>query len=598
MEFRLFFPDNQVDPQQYSRGGNPRITRIRVPGDFQSKIGGVDWDFRTAPLLQKQAHPNGWLYTHRIDQIPDGFYQYKYFVEFEDGTTRWCGDPCTKYGGSTNQNGAFVVGGNNTQVIPIDTRLSLKDLIIYELMPDDFTAEFRGDKAPLEAISDKIEYLKSLGINAVEFMPLTAWPSDDFSWGYNPALFFSVEHRYTNSPATPLDKLFKLQTLINDLHASGIHVIMDGVFNHAEAKDTPGGGFPYYWLYENPTESPFVGNFAGTGYFEDLDYSNNCTEQFIRDVCTYWLDVFQFDGIRFDYVLGFYRKANVPVGISELITDLKDHMANSGRQNVSFTLEMLTDNRFEAIGKTNEIGASGCWFDPFLWEGFSIVESGNIQTSLVRRLNSGKDFDADKLPVTYGENHDHSTLTEHAGGRDNRWWRTQPIAIALFTCCGAVMIHNGQEFGDQYWLPEEGGGRIMPRPLRWAKSNDPIGNSLRQLYEKLARIRKAHPALRSSNFYPEPYDELQRHFNSQGYGVNVDQDVAIYHRWGSDEAGRLERFIIVLNFSDFAQGVDIPFSDNGDWEDLLNGGTVRIESYWLSGEALSSNWGRIYFKLS
>jgi pullulanase len=429
-------------------------------------------------------------------------------------------------------------------------------------------------------------------------MPLTAWTSDDFSWGYNPALFFSVEHRYTNSPATPLDKLFKLQTLINKLHASGIHVIIDGVFNHAEAKDAPGGGFPYYWLYENPTESPFVGNFAGTGYFEDLDYSNNCTEEFIRDVCMYWLDVFQFDGIRFDYVLGFYRKANVPVGISELITDLKHNMADSGRRNVSFTLEMLTDNRFEAIGKTNEIGAGGCWFDPFLWEGFGIVESGNIQTSLVRRLNSGYDFDTDKVPVTYGENHDHSTLTEHAGGRDNRWWRTQPLAIALFTCCGAPMVHNGQEFGEQYWLPEEGGGRVAPRPLRWTKSNDPIGNSLRQLYARLAQIRKAHPALRSSNFYPEPYDEQQEHFNLQGYGVNVDQDVAIYHRWASDEAGRLERFIIVLNCSDFSQRVDIPFSDNGDWEDILNGGTVRVESYWLKGEALSSNWGRIYFKLS
>ena len=113
-----------------------------------------------------------------------------------------------------------------------------------------------------------------LGVNAIEFMPWTAWPEDGFSWGYDPYAFFSVEHRFYNDPAQPLLKLFRLQRLISVLHDAGIHVIMDGVFNHAKAdppvQQTSGisrpadwcPGFGYYWMYQVPADSPYVGNFA------------------------------------------------------------------------------------------------------------------------------------------------------------------------------------------------------------------------------------------------------------------------------------------------------------------------------------------------
>jgi hypothetical protein len=53
-----------------------------------------------------------------------------------------------------------------------------------------------------------------------------------------------------------------------------------------------------------------------------------------------------------------------------------------------------------------------------------------------------------------------------AGGRE-RWFKTQPSAIALLTAPGTVMIHNGQEFGEDYFLPESGPDRVQSRPLRW-----------------------------------------------------------------------------------------------------------------------------------
>jgi 1,4-alpha-glucan branching enzyme len=258
VEFRLFLPDNTVDQTQYIRGGQPKIKEIRIRGDFQNQIGGRDWGFDSAPIMTKNPHAKGWLYTHKIEgDLPEGFYQYKYFVTFENDTTRWVTDPCTKYGGNgNNENAAFVIGGPTATVQPIPNRLPPKDLIIYELMIDDFTKEFRGAKAPIDAINDKLDYLQELGINAIEFMPWTAWPGEGFSWGYDPFLFFSVENRYIDDPVNPANKLYKLKTLINELHGRNIHVIMDGVFNHVKGGIDPNKGFPYLWLYRFPRTKP------------------------------------------------------------------------------------------------------------------------------------------------------------------------------------------------------------------------------------------------------------------------------------------------------------------------------------------------------
>ena len=117
--FKLFLPDNAVDPKQYSRGGTPKIEEIRVRGDFQNQLGGVDWELDSAPRLKREEHPNGWMWSCTLDgELSEGFYQYKYFVSFKNGTQRWVTDPCTKYGGSGgDENSAFVVGGNRVDVM-------------------------------------------------------------------------------------------------------------------------------------------------------------------------------------------------------------------------------------------------------------------------------------------------------------------------------------------------------------------------------------------------------------------------------------------------------------------------------------------------
>src|SRR5262249_18783607 len=154
-----------------------------------------------------------------------------------------------------------------------------------------------------------------------------------------------------------------------------------------------------------------------------------------------------------------------------------------------------------------------CWFDPLMWEMFEAASTNLVFPSLMRCLNAGIDFAPGKGPVIYLENHDHSTLANKTG-RD-RWWRTQPLAMALLTSPGAVLIHNGQEFAEDRFVPESGDNRTIPRPLDWRLSEDSIGKFLRDLYARLIRIRKDHPSLRTSNFYPAFYTEAETHFNAQ-----------------------------------------------------------------------------------
>jgi pullulanase len=129
-------------------------------------------------------------------------------------------------------------GNRIEHVAPNATPRALADLVIYELMIDDFTADYRGNRAPVDAVLDKLDHVLELGVNIIEFMPWTAWRDETFSWGYNPFLFFSVENRYIEDPSEPADRLFRLQRLVDTLHQRGVGLIMDGVFNHVDAGHT------------------------------------------------------------------------------------------------------------------------------------------------------------------------------------------------------------------------------------------------------------------------------------------------------------------------------------------------------------------------
>ena len=624
VEFKLFFPDRTKDPSQYnlddwkykvwendkekeiieakpSDYGDPCIKSIQVFGDFQSALGQTPRERLNAPKMTKIDHPKGHLWVYSCPaELQAGFYEYKYLVTYDDDTKREVSDPCTRYGGKKDLYSAFVIGGSFSAVDPIvGGRKHLRDLVVYELMIDDFTDEFREVKAPLDAVTEKLDYLQNeLGINAILFMPWTAWPGEGYNWGYEPFQYFSVEYRYTNDLNKPEEKLSYLKNLISECHRRGIHVIMDGVFNHVTGNEE----FPYRRLYKNPKASPYVGYFGGVfGGLTDLDFHNGCTQEYVRDVCLYSIDNFSIDGIRLDNTTNFFiwknsdnNKPN-PKGLPNLIKDIRDYVNDP---NFSFTLEHLN---LEASKVANVVKATSYWNDALYQCAFDYLSNGRITPKIMSALNNHKGLDPDNVATTYLSNHDHSHVTWQAGARDNdgskKWYRTQPYAIALLTCPGTPMIQNGQEFAEDYWIMEndEGSGRrVQPRPLRWKYPYDNFGSNLLRLYRRLIEIRLNYPGLRSNNFYPD-WQEWQTQFNLEGYGIDVNTGIAIYHRWGNSSTGTLQRFIIVLNFSNDKHWVTIPFPKNGVWEELISGWKPNIQNNYFSFE-VGSNWGHIFYQ--
>src|SRR5271157_443969 len=474
--FRLFVPDNTKDPAQYVRGGACKITEVRVVGDFQTHIkpAGGNWSYDNGLVMTELDHPSGRLFGYTLPPtFADGYYEYKYVVKFKNGSVRWVGDPCTKYGGTQLNNSAFVVGGNRLDATFLgNRRRPWQDLVIYELMTDDFTKNYREDRAPIDAVRDKLDYIVGQGFNAIEFMPWIAWPDEDpYSWGYDPAYYFSVESLYVHVAGDETNRLVRLNQMVNECHSRGLHVLMDVVLQHAQPGATD-SGFAYYWLWQQPDESPFVGQFTDAPTFGSLplDYNNACTQQFAVDVCAYWADKFGLDGLRFDETSGFRRSDKPTLGLPGILKDLKDHLDQGGRgKNFSLILEDTWD--FQAINTTNVVVASNCWFDMMRARTADYLAPwGHVDTRFLRVLNSGKDFAASKGPVMYIENHDHMTVTFIAGGRD-KWYRVQPYIIALYTCPGAVMVNMGQEFGRNEYMPEDDSSlppdqkRVRPRPL-------------------------------------------------------------------------------------------------------------------------------------
>jgi hypothetical protein len=223
-------------------------------------------------------------------------------------------------------------------------------------------------------------------------------------------------------------------------------------------------------------------------------------------------------------------------------------------------------------------------------EGFPQVEP-----TVMRLLDAGRDFGERHAPTIYIENHDHKRFMLKAGGRVC-WYLTQPYVIALFTSPGATLLYNGQEWGIDNDMPEDGNGRVVARPLDWTLRSDPTGTAVRRLYQTMLKIRNEHPALCSNNFYPGGWDETWTTPDPNGYGINREQNTVVYHRWLNNQAGmRVDRYYVVLNFSQEEQQCSLRVAVDAPWRDLLSDATAVPDRGWLHS-VVGSNWGAIYYR--
>jgi isoamylase len=181
------------------------------------------------------------------------------------------------------------------------------DAIIYEMHVRGFTAspssgvtaERRGTFA---GIIEKIPYLVDLGVTIVELMPIHQFdPQEDNYWGYMTLNFFCPHLAYASRRDAPVEEF---KELVSALHAHGIEVILDVVYNHTTEADHTGPTYSFkgidnagfYLMTSDPT-SPYA-NFSGTG--NTLNPSNPFIRNLILDSLRYWVTEMGVDGFRFD----------------------------------------------------------------------------------------------------------------------------------------------------------------------------------------------------------------------------------------------------------------------------------------------------------
>ena len=191
----------------------------------------------------------------------------------------------------------------------------MEDLTIYELHVRGFTQDSSsGVKCPgtFRGLEEKIPYLKELGINAVELMPIFEFDEmrnarliDENQlidyWGYNPVSFFSPNSSYA-SKKEENNEGTELKHLIRTLHANGIDVILDVVFNHTAEGNELGPCFSFKGfdnnIYYMLTPDGYYYNFSGCG--NTLNCNHPVVRELILDCLRYWVTDYRVDGFRFD----------------------------------------------------------------------------------------------------------------------------------------------------------------------------------------------------------------------------------------------------------------------------------------------------------
>jgi isoamylase len=199
------------------------------------------------------------------------------------------------------------------------------ETVIYELHVKGFTRlhpdvpeELRGTFAGL-ATEAPIDYLKSLGVTAVELLPVHHHSYDRHLvqkglsnyWGYNTLAFFAPGIRYAASP-TPLGSVQEFKMMVRALHAAGIEVILDVVYNHTAEGSHLGptlslrgiDNVSYYRLV--PDQPRYYIDFTGCG--NTLNMLSPRVLQLIMDSLRYWVLEMHVDGFRFDLASALARE--------------------------------------------------------------------------------------------------------------------------------------------------------------------------------------------------------------------------------------------------------------------------------------------------
>ena len=605
VRFGIYLPG--IHPEE---GYRLRVRVIHRSDRFDPEVAPLNFDL--SPVAESPH--NLWRVDAIIPVIPgthfgvSGSYLYRYqLFQVVPGSdqpkvvTQWFTDPFARATDEVGQLAAFVTPDVAEDVAwdDVDWKTpELADLIVYELHVEEFNRSFDG-------VIERLAYLKSLGVTCLELMPVTSMKRD-FDWGYGPLHYFAPCERWNGATG--------LKRLVNACHKAGIAVIIDVVYQHVDP------GFPYHQVYADAgrlADSPMV---RGEGPFgPQIDFSKDFAQDYIQTANFRWLHEFHLDGFRYDEVTDLY---DGPAGVqyAKMAWDNYNESLKLARFTPSGNAAAGEYSRIiqapEALNRPQQIlretYSNATWQDGLLNKAQNMAQWSYVDDDFAHLLDlglmgysttktvhdgTGQPVEMPVAPFQYLESHDHSQLISFVGLEDgdvpfgdrSKAYALQPYAIALYTLQGTPMLFQGQEFAENYVLPNDGNGRIrIRRDVNWEFFYDQQGQMLIHLYRVLGRLRHEYPSLRSrESFYCHTESRPQA-------------GVIIYRRHSTPDG---QVALVILNFSGNTQSIDVAFPESGEYREMIDDSirpvpyviTANVPGQLVSVEA-PSHYGFVFVK--
>lgn len=398
---------------------------------------------KTHEKIELQKDSNGY-FDSKIKTLPNGTL-YWLIKNNKD----YLPDPTSKYQPFDVHNASQI-----TEIEKVNNQnwkgIDYKDAIIYELHIGTFTKE-----GNLKAAKERLSYIRTLGINVIELMPICAFPGDR-NWGYDGTYMFALNSSYGNYK--------DLKDFIEEAHKFGIAVILDVVYNHFG----PEGNYSSMLApFTKSADTPW-----GAAINFDEEYSEGIREFYLENV-KYWIQDVGFDGFRMDAIALIFDKS--PKHILTEINELAKTIENNEHRKIIMIGEHLRNESYVTSNDGYKFDSQ--WVDDLNYAIYSYLTKENFRhykdfgsiDDITKALNSGFVYDGTKLNSVYqnymgedGSKIEPSKMVVHiqnhdqVGNRPNgdRMIATYGIDKALlaisivFASPYIPMIFMGEEYGD------------------------------------------------------------------------------------------------------------------------------------------------------
>ncbi len=363
------------------------------------------------------------------------------------------------------------------------------DLVIYELLIRDFVTEHN-----YKTLTDTLSYLKRLGINAIELMPVMEFEGNE-SWGYNPDFMIAADKYYGPSN--------DLKEFIDSAHQMGIAVILDIVLNHQYGQSPL---VRLWWdaVNNRPASNNFYFNTVSPnpvfsfGY--DFNHEKNATQIFVDRVTSYWLTNYHIDGYRFDFTKGFTNTSGDGSAFDQSRINILERMADKiwdVDSSAYVILEHFAPNNEETILANYGMMLWGNMNSSYNEATMGYNNGG--QSNLFGASYKSRGWHIPNL-VSYMESHDEERLMYKniQFGNSNGDYNVKNLGTALnrvkmagafyITIPGPKMIWQFGELG--YDVSIDFNGRIGNKPIKWDYYMDPARLNLYKTFQALIELKK------------------------------------------------------------------------------------------------------------